>query len=479
MTTTKLFQILLMFAAASLSAATNAAISYTYDANNQLTQVTYADGQSVSFTYDDMGNRTALSSASTAPPTITTTSPLPTGSVNVVYSQPLAASGGQSPYMWSLASGSLPSGVTLNGAGVLGGKPTAGGTASFRVRVKGANNATAERDFILTVIDVFGPLQGTYDGWLLRGGDPTHATSGNLTVKLTKTGAFTATGILGGAKFGFKGQFDTNGNASNTVSRSGSSPLIIQMHVSDGEITGTVLDGISTIDLAAGRAVFSKTNPCPYAGLYSFVFAPFEADLTAPQGFSFGTVTVATTGLGTMTGVLADGTKIKSKLSVSKYGTFVLYAALYANKGSCIGAVIITNNTLEATVDWFKPSSSGVYYPAGFSVVAELTGSKYVASIPMLDLPDGAGNALVMFTGGNLTGVLSNTVTIAPNYAVTATGLTLKLTAKTGLFTGSFTHPGTGKATKFEGTVLQLQNGGAGYFLGSNQCGAVTIVPTE
>ena len=40
----------------------------------------------------------------------------------------LAASGGVSPYTWSLASGALPAGVSLTSAGVLSGAPTTAGT---------------------------------------------------------------------------------------------------------------------------------------------------------------------------------------------------------------------------------------------------------------------------------------------------------------------------------------------------------------
>ncbi len=47
----------------------------------------------------------------------------------------LQASGGTPGYTWSLASGSLPSGLSLSSAGVISGKPTAAGTANFTVQV--------------------------------------------------------------------------------------------------------------------------------------------------------------------------------------------------------------------------------------------------------------------------------------------------------------------------------------------------------
>ena len=50
----------------------------------------------------------------TAPLAITTGIQLPNGTVNAGYSTNLAASGGTPPYTWSIASGSLPPGLTLN-----------------------------------------------------------------------------------------------------------------------------------------------------------------------------------------------------------------------------------------------------------------------------------------------------------------------------------------------------------------------------
>ena len=81
-----------------------------------------------------------------APLTITTTS-LPNGTVNVSYNAPLQASGGTTPYTWTVASGSsLPSGLTLGGSGTnwsLSGSPTATGTFNFSLTVTDSTKPTA------------------------------------------------------------------------------------------------------------------------------------------------------------------------------------------------------------------------------------------------------------------------------------------------------------------------------------------------
>jgi uncharacterized protein (TIGR03437 family) len=67
---------------------------------------------------------------------ITTTSPLPTGKVNVAYSQTLSAIGGTAPYTWTVTSGALPAGLSLNtSTGVISGTSTTTGTTNFTIQI--------------------------------------------------------------------------------------------------------------------------------------------------------------------------------------------------------------------------------------------------------------------------------------------------------------------------------------------------------
>ncbi len=74
-----------------------------------------------------------------APQTTITPATLPRTTVGYAYSQQLAYSGGTAPYTTSLYSGSLPPGLSLSGAGLISGTPTAaagGNTYTFTVRVR-------------------------------------------------------------------------------------------------------------------------------------------------------------------------------------------------------------------------------------------------------------------------------------------------------------------------------------------------------
>ncbi|TVR58370.1 MAG: hypothetical protein EA422_16195 [Gemmatimonadales bacterium] len=84
------------------------------------------------------------------PPTISTSS-LPEGMVGESYGATMEASGGSTPYSWSLASGSLPAGLSLSTGGVISGTPTTAGSRTFTVRVTGANDLSSTRQFTLQI----------------------------------------------------------------------------------------------------------------------------------------------------------------------------------------------------------------------------------------------------------------------------------------------------------------------------------------
>ena len=77
---------------------------------------------------------------------------LPTAIMNVTYPQrTLTATNGQAPYTWAIVGGSLPPGMSLTAAGVVGGKPTAAGTWNFTVQATDAVSATATLGLPITV----------------------------------------------------------------------------------------------------------------------------------------------------------------------------------------------------------------------------------------------------------------------------------------------------------------------------------------
>ena len=98
-------------------------------------------------------------------PTITTSSPLPDGSVGDFYSVALQATGGVPPYTWrnKAGTGSPPAGVVLNANGTLSGTPTTAGTTTWTVEVLDALGSVAERQLTMTVTSGEPPTVTRYD----------------------------------------------------------------------------------------------------------------------------------------------------------------------------------------------------------------------------------------------------------------------------------------------------------------------------
>jgi hypothetical protein len=72
-----------------------------------------------------------------------TTTQLAGATLSGAYSATLSASGGTTPYAWSLASGSLPTGITLSSVGTVSGTPASAGSFLFTVQVTDAASHSA------------------------------------------------------------------------------------------------------------------------------------------------------------------------------------------------------------------------------------------------------------------------------------------------------------------------------------------------
>jgi hypothetical protein len=84
---------------------------------------------------------------------------LPQGQQGNIYGQAFAATGGTTPYSWSVAAGSTPPGIAMDANGNFVGTPTAVGAFHFTAMVTDANNNAATGNFSVNVA----PANG-YDG---------------------------------------------------------------------------------------------------------------------------------------------------------------------------------------------------------------------------------------------------------------------------------------------------------------------------
>ncbi|WP_373459631.1 putative Ig domain-containing protein [Cupriavidus necator] len=229
-----------------------------------------ASGTSISYTptssyagTDSFTYTASNGSGTSAPATVTITVASPTivyappspppGSVGGAYSQSLTgASGGTGPYTYTLASGALPPGMTLSGAGLLAGTPTAGGTFNFTVRATDSSTGTG----------------------------PFSATSGTLSL------------VLGGAAMSLSPAPGTLGAAAGTpfsqafTASGGTGPYVYAMSINSGIMPSGLAFNSATGVLAgtpgtAGTVSFtilardSSTGAGPYTvtGVYTLIIA--------------------------------------------------------------------------------------------------------------------------------------------------------------------------------------------------------------
>ncbi len=84
-----------------------------------------------------------------------TTATLPDGVAGVPYTAAITATGGQAPYVWTLSSGSLPSGLSITSPGgpsaAIFGSPAAAGVSNFVVRVQDAGGLSATRSLSISI----------------------------------------------------------------------------------------------------------------------------------------------------------------------------------------------------------------------------------------------------------------------------------------------------------------------------------------
>ena len=406
--------------------------------------------------------------------TVLTGNILPPVMKGVAYRLTFQATNGVLPYTWSVPGpAQLPAGLKLSAAGLLSGTTTRTGTFSLPVTVKDAAAHTAPQTFSLTVVDpvpTFRPVAGLYTGLFLQNETPTYGSSGFIQIVLTKTGAFVGNLTLAGKKTAYKGQFDLAGNATNAVANVS---VALHLDLSSVFIAGTVSGNGFAAELLAELPGPSRARQ----GIYTLVLIPADATATnVPQGYGYASLTVSRTGIGSLSGALNDGTRLTAKAPVSPSGLWPFYVSLYKNTGACIGWVSFETDTAvdAVAVDWFAPASPSY---AKFTTTLTLVGSQYTTG------PQPVSGAWELTFNGRGLSNLVNTVTLNAAGKVIGTqpnpdALTLKVTLKTGQFTGTFKPTGDRQPIPFNGLLLQLQGGGAGLFQATTgQTGNITFEP--
>jgi hypothetical protein len=139
---------------------------------------------------------------------------LPAGALGTAYTQTVSATGGTTPYSYSIATGALPAGLTLNASmGELSGTPTTSGTFVFTIRATGQGGCTGQRSYVLSI----GCGTLTFAPASLPGGIKGAAYSQQLSVSPANSATFSI--LLGSLPPGF--MLSSTGLLSGTTAQAG------------------------------------------------------------------------------------------------------------------------------------------------------------------------------------------------------------------------------------------------------------------
>jgi putative Ig domain-containing protein len=381
--------------------------------------------------------------------TVTTTS-LPTGQVETSYSATLAATGGKTPYTWSLANGTLPAGLALNASsGQIIGTPTATANATaltFTVADSSSPAQTKSVNLSLTVVGA-GPA-------------PLKITTTSLPNGQVGTSYSTALAASGGT------------TPYTWVLTSGTLPASLTLNASSGAITGTPAAAASSVALTF--TVTDSSSPAQSSSVYlSLTIAaagtsPLSITTTSlpngQVGTSYSTTLAASGGTTPYTWVLTNG-------------ALPAGLALNASTGTISGIPTATASATALTLTVTDSSS-----PAQTkSVNLSLTISS--ASVPTLaittsSLPNGQ-------VGSGYSATLAATGGTAPyTWSLTSGSLPagLTLNASTGAITGTPTVTANATPLTFTATdsssPAQTASANLTLTISPSATGALTITTT-
>ena len=342
-------------------------------------------------------------------PLVVTTSSLPSGVSGTRYSNLLQASGGTTPYTWSVTSGSLPAGLKLASAtGLISGTPTAAGTSSFTVTINDAGSPAQTLPVKLSiVIAAPAPAPLTVSTSSLPSGTIA-ASYSNALQAAGGTSPYTWSITSGALPAGLT--LGSNGLVSGTPTTSGNFSIGVTVQDAGSPAQSTTATLALSIAAAAAPLTISTTSLSPGVTNASFSTAlnatggstPYTWSITSgtlPAGLSLAAATGTISGTPTTAGSASLTFKVADSSSPVQTKSVTLSLA-------------ITTQQLTITTTSLPSATNGTTYSAPMTSTGGTPG--YTWSVTAGALPAG----LTMATA---TGIISGTPTTNGTFNFTAT----------------------------------------------------------
>jgi hypothetical protein len=359
----------------------------------------------------------------------------------------------------------------------------AANAGEYSVIVSNAAGVAVSENAALTVL-VPPPFAGVYQGLFFENGPPAVHSSGLYTATVQPTRAFRGTVQIGRGKFPVSGRFDGGGRATNTIPgpAGGLVTLALALDMRSGtSITGSIFAGGWTAPLRAHRNAFhTRDNPATaLAGRYTMAISGATNGSAQPHGDGFATISVSLAGTATLSGHLADGSRIAQYARLSDDGGVPFFAAT--------GAEVVfgwlqlrpgETNAVNGTVHWMRPPGPApALYTNGFAIATDVVGSEYVMPADRVLNTD---SAWLVFDGGPFASPRTNALSLTNPRRIIGLGpdkVTVRFNAGNGIITGAMTPEEGGRPVRFHGVLLQRHGFGTGYFPGETESGRFYFGP--